>query len=89
MVRQWQEFFYESRFSHSKIPVQPDFVKLAEAYDIKGYSITTEEEAERVLAEVLHTREPVLLDFRVDADENVFPMIAPGKGIHEMVGVKE
>lgn len=89
MVRQWQEFFYESRFSHSKIPVQPDFVKLAEAYDIKGYTITTEEEAERVLSEVLHTREPVLLDFRVDADENVFPMIAPGKGIHEMVGVKE
>ncbi|MDQ0270024.1 acetolactate synthase large subunit [Cytobacillus purgationiresistens] len=89
MVRQWQEFFYESRFSHSKIPVQPSFVKLAEAYDIKGYTITNAEEAHEILDEVLHNREPVLLDFRVDAEENVYPMIAPGKGLHEMVGVKE
>ncbi|MEX3711120.1 acetolactate synthase large subunit [Cytobacillus horneckiae] len=89
MVRQWQDFFYQSRYSYSKIPVQPSFVKLAEAYDIKGYTITNVEEAERVLDEVLHTREPVLLDFRVDSEENVFPMIAPGKGLHEMVGVKE
>lgn len=88
MVRQWQEIFYDSRFSHSKNPVQPSFVKLADAYGIKGYEIHTEAEAEAVLAEVLHTKEPVLLDFRIDTDENVYPMIAPGKGIHEMVGVK-
>ncbi|TFI47763.1 acetolactate synthase large subunit, partial [Diaphorobacter sp. DS2] len=88
MVRQWQEIFYESRFSHSKIPVQPSFVKLAEAYGIKGYVIQSKAEAEEVLDEVLHNREPVLIDFRVDPDENVYPMIAPGKGLHEMAGVK-
>ncbi|MFO1443135.1 acetolactate synthase large subunit [Bacillus sp. Bva_UNVM-123] len=88
MVRQWQEIFYESRFSHSKISVQPSFVKLAEAYGIKGYIIQNEEEAETILTEVMNSREPVLLDFRIDPDENVYPMIAPGKGLHEMVGAK-
>ncbi|PKG25056.1 acetolactate synthase large subunit [Niallia nealsonii] len=88
MVRQWQEFFYESRFSHSKESVQPSFVKLAEAYGIKGYQISTDEEAETILDQVLNEREPVLLDFRLDPNENVYPMIAPGKGLHEMVGMK-
>lgn len=88
MVRQWQEIFYESRFSHSKMTVQPSFVKLAEAYGIKGYVIHTAQEAETVLDEVMNIHEPVLLDFRIDPDENVYPMIAPGKGLHEMVGVK-
>lgn len=89
MVRQWQELFYEERYSHSKNPVQPSFVKLAEAYDIKGYIIDTEEGAEKVLDEVLNNQEPVLLDFRVAPNENVYPMIAPGKGLNEMVGVKK
>ena len=89
MVRQWQEIFYKERYSHSKNPVQPSFVKLAEAYGIKGFEINTEAEAHLVLNEVLHDKEPVLLDFRVDGAENVYPMIAPGKGIHEMVGVKK
>lgn len=88
MVRQWQELFYEERFSHSKNPVQPSFVKLAEAYDIKGYVIKTEKEAEEILNEVLSNKEPVLLDFRIAPNENVYPMIAPGKGLNEMVGVK-
>ncbi|MBS4191508.1 acetolactate synthase large subunit [Bacillus sp. FJAT-49705] len=88
MVRQWQEFFYESRFSHSKISVQPSFVKLAEAYDIKGYVISSVDHAEEILNDVLNNREPVLLDFRIDPNENVYPMIAPGKGLHEMVGAK-
>lgn len=89
MVRQWQEIFYDNRFSHSKIPVQPDFVKLADAYGIQGYTISTEEEAVKVLDEVMDNKKPVLLDFRIAPNENVYPMIAPGKGIHEMVGVKE
>ncbi|MCE4051562.1 MULTISPECIES: acetolactate synthase large subunit [Bacillaceae] len=88
MVRQWQEFFYESRFSHSKESVQPSFVKLAEAYGIKGYQISNVEDADKILDEVLHDREPVVLDFRIDPNENVYPMIAPGKGLHEMVGMK-
>ena len=88
MVRQWQEFFYESRFSHSKESFQPSFVALAEAYGIKGYQISSAKEAASILDEVLAVREPVLLDFRIDPNENVYPMIAPGKGLHEMVGMK-
>lgn len=88
MVRQWQELFYKERFSHSKHTVQPSFVKLAEAYGIKGYEISSEEEADKVLEEVLNNDEPVLIDFRIDPAENVYPMVAPGKGLNEMVGVK-
>ncbi|MFZ0444531.1 MAG: acetolactate synthase large subunit [Bacillus sp. (in: firmicutes)] len=88
MVRQWQELFYNERYSHSLIPGQPDFVKLAEAYGIKGYQINSSEEADTVLNEVLTNDEPVLLDFRVEPRECVYPMIAAGKGLHEMVGVK-
>jgi len=89
MVRQWQEIFYQERYSHSKISSQPSFVKLADAYGIKAYEITSESEAEAILAEVMNDKEPVLLDFRVAENENVYPMIAPGKGLHEMVGVKK
>ena len=53
MVRQWQELFYNERYSHSLIPGQPDFVKLAEAYGIKGYQINSSEEADTILNEVL------------------------------------
>lgn len=88
MVRQWQELFYEKRYSHSVVPGQPDFIKLAEAYGIKGYRIQTNEEANTILDEVLKNNEPVVLDFRVDPGENVYPMIPAGKGLHEMVGVK-
>ncbi|MHA6258851.1 acetolactate synthase large subunit [Sporosarcina sp. CAU 1771] len=87
MVRQWQETFYEKRYSKSLIPVQPDFVKLAEAYDIKGYKIETPEEAEAIFTEALLSDEPVLIDCRVDSEENVYPMVMPGKGINEMIGV--
>lgn len=88
MVRQWQEIFYEKRYSHSLIPNQPDFVRLAEAYGMKAMRATTEEEAECVLKEAFATNAPVLLDFHVHPGENVYPMVAPGKGLHEMVGVK-
>lgn len=88
MVRQWQETFYEERYSQSLIPVQPDFVKLAQAYDIKGYKVEEIEEAEAVFAEAFESNEPVLIDCRVVQLENVYPMVAPGKGLNEMIGVK-
>lgn len=87
MVRQWQETFYEERYSQSLMPVQPDFIKLAEAYDVKGYRINTLEEAEKVFKEALLSDEPVLIDCRVKQLENVYPMVAPGKGSAEMIGV--
>ena len=88
MVRQWQETFYDKRYSQSKFPVQPDFVKLAESYGIRAFRVSASDEAESVLREVLEDREPVLIDCFVNPAENVYPMVAPGKGLHEMIGVK-
>ena len=87
MVRQWQETFYNERYSQSLMPVQPDFVKLADAYDLKGYRIDTLEEAERIFEEALLSDEPVLIDCRVKLLENVYPMVVPGTGLHQMIGV--
>lgn len=88
MVRQWQEAFYEKRYSESLLHVQPDFVKLAESYHIRGIKVETQEELVDILPEVFSYNGPVLLDCRVLQQENVYPMIAPGKGLHEMIGVK-
>ncbi|MTT30758.1 biosynthetic-type acetolactate synthase large subunit [Terrilactibacillus sp. BCM23-1] len=88
MVRQWQEAFYEERYSESLIPVQPDFVKLAESYGIKGVRVESEQEARQVLAETMTNNEPIVIDCRVKKLENVYPMVAPGKGLNEMLGVK-
>ena len=87
MVRQWQETFYNERYSQSLMPVQPDFVKLADAYDLKGYRIDTLEDAERIFEEALLSDEPVLIDCRVKLLENVYPMVIPGTGLHQMIGV--
>ncbi|MED3660882.1 biosynthetic-type acetolactate synthase large subunit [Ureibacillus sp. FSL K6-8385] len=89
MVRQWQELFYDGRYSQSLMPVQPDFVKLAESYGIKGYRIQTIDEAEKILTEAINSDEPVLVDCRVKQLENVYPMVPAGKALFEMVGVKK
>ncbi|WP_218839260.1 biosynthetic-type acetolactate synthase large subunit [Evansella halocellulosilytica] len=88
MVRQWQQLFYKERYSESLLPNQPDYVKLADAYGIKGEKVDREEDFVRVLKESLSVKEPFVIDCRVTPDENVYPMIAPGKGIQEMVGMK-
>lgn len=89
MVRQWQETFYEERYSQSLMPIQPDFVKLADAYGIKGYLIEKLEDMEATLTEAINSDEPVLIDLRVKQQSSVYPMVAPGKGLHEMIGVKK
>lgn len=88
MVRQWQEAFYSERYSQSIFSIQPDFVKLAEAYNIRGLKVTTQEEFVNALPDIFDYNGPVVVDARVLQQENVFPMIAPGKGINEMIGVK-
>lgn len=88
MVRQWQELLHGNRISESILQTHPDFVKLAEAYHIRGLKIESQEELITKLPEVFAYDGPVLLDCRVLQQEKVFPMIAPGKGIHEMIGVK-
>lgn len=86
MVRQWQEIFYDERYAESLIQVQPDFVKLAEAYDIPGYRVDTLEEAREVFEKTLTNDEPVLIDCRVRQLEKVYPMVAPGAGLDDMIG---
>ncbi len=88
MVRQWQELLHGNRISESILQTQPDFVKLAESYHIRGLKIESQEELITKLPEVFAYDGPMLLDCRVLQQEKVFPMIAPGKGIHEMIGVK-
>lgn len=85
MVRQWQEFFYEKRYSQSHMEIQPDFVKLAEAYGHVGMHIDKPEDVEGALKEAFAMKDRlVFLDFVTDENENVYPMIAAGKGHHEM-----
>lgn len=84
MVRQWQTLFYEKRYSQTVLEDKVDFVKVAEAMGAKAYRITKREEVETVLQEVLSLKEPVLLDCIIDADEKVWPMVAPGAAIGEV-----
>ncbi len=85
MVRQWQEFFYQSRYSHSYLEALPDFVKLAESYGHAGVRIDKPHDVEAALKEALGQRDRlVFLDFITDQTENVYPMIAAGAGHHEM-----
>ena len=89
MVRQWQETFYDERYSSSMIPVQPDFVKLAEAYGVKGYQIDDLNRLEEQFSEAILSDEAAVIDVRVKQLELVTPMVAPGKGLAEMIGVKK
>lgn len=87
MVRQWQELFYDKRYSHVDLNVgTPDFVKLAEAYGIKGIRVTETGDVDKVLKKAIDERKPILIDFVVEREENVFPMVAPGASIDEMLG---
>lgn len=85
MVRQWQELFYENRYSHIDLSGPPDFVKLAEAYGVRGFRARSEEEAVRVWKEALEHPGPAVVDFRVREEENVYPMVAAGTGLDEMI----
>lgn len=87
MVRQWQESFYEERYSESLLNVNPDFVKLAESYGVRGVRIDQETDAVEILEDVFSYDGPVVVDCRVVRQTTVNPMVAPGKGIHEMIGV--
>lgn len=87
MVRQWQELFYDRRYSQVDLNVgTPDFVKLAEAYGLKAQRITETGDVEKALKSAIENREPILLEFVVAREENVFPMVAPGASIDEMLG---
>ncbi len=84
MVRQWQELFYGKRYSHTGISQVPDFVKLAEAYGAVGLRAMKPDEVEPVLKKGLDTPGPVFMDFAVDPEEGVYPMVNPGAPISDM-----
>ncbi|WP_025692222.1 biosynthetic-type acetolactate synthase large subunit [Paenibacillus zanthoxyli] len=85
MVRQWQNLIYEKRYSYTDLAGSPNFVKLAEAYGVKGILATTKEEARAAWQEALETPGPVLVEFRVSKDENVYPMVTQGSTIDQML----
>jgi len=86
MVRQWQEMFYESRYSHSYFDSLPDFVKLADAYGGLGLRVDNLEELEPALIQALNTEDRfVIVDVAISKEENVFPMVPAGAALNEMV----
>ena len=85
MIRQWQELFYEKRYSFSKLNINPDFVKLAESYGAVGLRANKPEQVEDVLKTALSIKKPVVMDFVVAQEEGVYPMVAPGYPITGML----
>ncbi|WP_190240264.1 biosynthetic-type acetolactate synthase large subunit [Pelotomaculum schinkii] len=85
MVRQWQELFYNRRYSQTELS-NPDFVKLAEAYGAEGIRVTKPAEVAPALEQAIRSSRPVMIDFVVDREENVLPMVPPGGSIGKMLG---
>lgn len=85
MVRQWQTLFYGQRYSHTILNDQVDFVKLAEAMGAKAYRVTTKEEVEPVIREAMTLGVPVVIDCIIDSDDKVWPMVAPGAAIDQVM----
>jgi acetolactate synthase-1/2/3 large subunit len=85
MVRQWQELFFDKNYSETVMEVQPDFVKLAESFGAVGFRATTKDEVLPVLKEAASIKLPVLMDFHVEREENVYPMVPAGAPINKML----
>ena len=91
MVRQWQELFYDKRYAWTPLAdetsptVCPDFVKLAESYGAKGIRITEKKDVKKAIKEALKSKVPIILDFIIEKEENVFPMVPAGASISNML----
>jgi acetolactate synthase-1/2/3 large subunit len=86
MVRQWQELFYDKRYAGTPLEGNPDFVRLAEAYGAKGVRVTDPDQVRPALEEAFSDRLVWVLDFAIEAEENVFPMVPAGEAIDRMIG---
>ena len=86
MVRQWQELFYKKNYSGTVLVGNPDFVKLAEAYGAHGILVTKKDEVGPALKKAMKIPGPVLIDFHVEKEENVFPMVPSGVSVRHMIG---
>ena len=85
MVRQWQELFYNKRYSATVMDTVPDFVELARAYGAVGLRAVRKSEVETVIKEALATNNVVIMDFKVAKEEGVYPMVPAGKATTEML----
>lgn len=85
MVRQWQELFYNKRYSSTTMDVTPDFVELAKAYGAVGLRATKKSDVEPVIKEALATKNLVIMDFKIEREEGVYPMVPAGKATTEML----
>ena len=85
MVRQWQTLFYGGRYSETTLDRGPDFKKLAEAYFIDGYTVTTKDEFDSAIKTALSKNEPAVIDAHIDTDEFVLPMVSPGQPIENIM----
>ena len=85
MVRQWQDLFYEGRYSETTLNRKTDFVKLAEAHGAKAFRATNRDEFNEALKVALESNTPVLIDYIIDCDKKVFPMVAPGAPINQIM----
>lgn len=86
MVHQWQRLFYNERYSFTELAPNPDFVKLADAYGWEAARITKPEEVDKALNKVLAAKGPYLLDVQIPIDQTVYPMVAPGAPIDDIIG---
>jgi len=85
MVRQWQELFYEKRYCGTVLDGNPDFVKLAEAFGAVGMRVTEKKDVVGALKKAIKTPGPVMIDFRIEPEENVFPMVPAGASLRQMI----
>jgi acetolactate synthase-1/2/3 large subunit len=84
MVRQWQQFFHNRNYSETPI-TGPDYVQLAEAYGLKGIRVTRREDVAAAVHEAMQTDGSVIIDFIIESESNVYPMVAPGSAITSMI----
>lgn len=89
MVRQWQNLFYHKHYSQTTLERKTDFVKLADAFGLKGYRITKRDELSSIVAKAMNEEEPILVDCLIDKDELVLPMLPPGGSFDDIITLKE
>jgi acetolactate synthase-1/2/3 large subunit len=83
MVRQWQELFFDKRYA-STVMTNPDFVKIAEGYDIKAKRVTERKDLASVVAEMIASKDAFFLEVKVEQEDNVFPMIPTGASVSDI-----
>ena len=83
MIKQWQDLFYDKRYSQSKMK-NPNFAMMAESFGVKGLVCTDKKDVPKIVDQMLSHDGPVVVDFKVDPDEHVYPMVPAGKGLHEL-----